>query len=178
MLIPIAQYSLYINCLGPFSLLRLSKAIGSAIIGNARLVQWAFAGINRARSIQLKLRQRIELFFSSLRDDDAATSSNIARRPVKFRYSRYLFHDPPALSAFTLIFSVGRAVRTPVLARHRRVKGATLTRLTGSRAKHPRLRCDFLSQVGVWNALVPLTLPRRSRGQGRAWLARVRTDEL
>ena len=106
-------------------------------------MQWAFAGINRARSIQLKLRQRIELFFSSLRDDDAATSSNIARRPVKFRYSRYLFHDPPALSAFTLIFSVGRAVRTPVLARHRRVRRASPTRLSDFERRRFSIRCHF-----------------------------------
>jgi len=37
--------------------------------------------------------------------------------------------------------SSGRAVRAPALARHRRVRGVTLTRLTGFRAIRPRLRC-------------------------------------
>ena len=37
----------------------------------------------------------------------------------------YLFHDPSTLGAF--VFSVGRAVRAPALARRRRVKGVTPT---------------------------------------------------
>jgi hypothetical protein len=42
------------------------------------------------------------VFISSLRDNGALTSSYFARRSVESGYSRYLFHDPCALGAFTL----------------------------------------------------------------------------
>jgi hypothetical protein len=85
-------------------------------------------------------------------DQRTLTSSNFARCPVEFGYSRYLFHDPCALGAFTLIFFVSHAVRAPALAWHRRVRRAGPTRLTDSRPLlHPcsSLRADSRSTDNI-----------------------------
>jgi hypothetical protein len=58
-------------------------------------------GINRTRSIQLSFGSKGVVYFLAS-DPRALTTSNFARRPVEFGYSRYLFHDPSALGAFTL----------------------------------------------------------------------------
>jgi hypothetical protein len=72
--------------------------------------------------------------------DRQRNSQNSAKRQrfqtVRFwRFiSAYPVHRPPRLA----VFFVGRAIRAPALARHRRVRGVTLTRLPDSRPlPHP-----------------------------------------
>jgi hypothetical protein len=88
-------------------------------------------------------------------DHDASASCLVAARPAPLHFavlrrSRTSQHFHVLALATMLLAHVSAfagVLRTHAFARHRRARDVTLTRLTGSRAQRPRLRCDVLSQV-------------------------------
>ena len=134
-------------------------------------------GANRASSLTPTLETRPVADRPSWRDSAEPSSASLfilerTRARTVFRVSKHCTSYTPAM------FFVGRAVRAPALARHRRVRGVTLTRLPDCRAQRPQIRCHFpvtnQSAVKKQNCLVPFSIPRRSRGQGSAVLAALR----
>ena len=89
-------------------------------------------------------------------------------------FESFLFVRLPKLQvrpSSASLFSVGRAVRAPALARHRRLKGVTLSRLPDLERRVLRSvgtsLCQFAARIAPTPTITPLTTRSVERPKGR-----------